>query len=48
MIVDVKFPECILEAEDVCLLELGIFPKNKLVRWLLRRLEIENMLQEYL
>lgn len=30
MIVNVKFPECVLEAEDVCLLELGIFPKHRL------------------
>lgn len=46
MIVNVKFPECVLEAEDVCLLELGIFPKNRLATWLPRRLRIENILQE--
>lgn len=46
MIVNVKFPECVLEAEDVCLLELGIFPKDRLATWLLRRLRIENILQE--
>lgn len=47
IIVNVKFPECVLEAEDVCLLELGIFPNDRLVTWLPRRLRIGNMLQQY-